>query len=101
MFGRCASGGYAEYATAAAGQIAKKPEGVSHEEAAAIPVAGLTAWEALFATAKLEKGQTAVVAGAAGGVGHFACAVRQGGGRAGDRHRLERQPRLRFGTRSG
>ena len=71
VFGRCASGGYAEYATAAAGQIAKKPEGVSHEEAAAIPVAGLTAWEALFATAKLEKGQTAVVAGAAGGVGHF------------------------------
>jgi NADPH:quinone reductase-like Zn-dependent oxidoreductase len=71
VFGRSASGGYAEYATAVAGQIAKKPDGVSHEEAAAIPVAGLTAWEALFATAKLEKDQTAVVAGAAGGVGHF------------------------------
>lgn len=52
--------------------IAKKPSGVSHEQAAAIPVAGLTAWQALFDRGGLERGQTVLVAGAAGGVGHFA-----------------------------
>jgi NADPH:quinone reductase-like Zn-dependent oxidoreductase len=67
-----ARGGYAEFATAAAGRLAKKPSGVSHEQAAAIPVAGLTAWQALFDRGHLESGQTALVAGAAGGVGHFA-----------------------------
>lgn len=72
VFGISGSGGYAEYATASAAMIAKKPEGVSHEQAAAIPVAGLTAWQALFDRAGLEGGQTALVAGAAGGVGHFA-----------------------------
>jgi NADPH:quinone reductase-like Zn-dependent oxidoreductase len=72
VFGISASGGYAEYATASATTIAKKPEGVSHEQAAAIPVAGLTAWQALFDRAGLEAGQTALVAGAGGGVGHFA-----------------------------
>ena len=72
VFGFSASGGYAEYSTASAMAIAKKPEGLSHEEAAAIPVAGLTAWQALFDRGGLGRGQTAVVAGAAGGVGHFA-----------------------------
>ena len=45
---------------------------MSHEQAAAIPVAGLTAWQALFDRGRLEGGQTALIAGAAGGVGHFA-----------------------------
>jgi NADPH:quinone reductase-like Zn-dependent oxidoreductase len=72
VFGISASGGYAEYSTASAAMIAKKPEDVSHEQAAAIPVAGLTAWQALFDRAGLQSGQTALVAGAAGGVGHFA-----------------------------
>jgi NADPH:quinone reductase-like Zn-dependent oxidoreductase len=72
VFGSSASGGYAEYSTASARVIAKKPEGVSHEQAAAIPVAGLTAWQALFDRAALVSGQSALVAGAAGGVGHFA-----------------------------
>jgi NADPH:quinone reductase-like Zn-dependent oxidoreductase len=72
VFGVVASGGYAEFATASAATIAKKPAGVSHEQAAAIPVAGLTAWQALFHRGSLERGQTALVAGAAGGVGHFA-----------------------------
>lgn len=72
VFGISASGGYAEYSTASAATIAKKPEGVSREQAAAIPVAGLTAWQALFDRAGLRGGQTALVAGAAGGVGHFA-----------------------------
>jgi NADPH:quinone reductase-like Zn-dependent oxidoreductase len=72
VFGRAASGAYAEYATASAASIAKKPAALSHEQAAAIPVAGLTAWQGLFDKADLERGQTALIAGAAGGVGHFA-----------------------------
>jgi NADPH:quinone reductase-like Zn-dependent oxidoreductase len=72
VFGLAASGSYAEFATASAATIAKKPAGVSHEQAAAIPVAGMTAWQALFDRGGLESGQTALIAGAAGGVGHFA-----------------------------
>jgi NADPH:quinone reductase-like Zn-dependent oxidoreductase len=72
VFGLAASGGYAEFATASAAVIAKKPAGLSHEQAAAIPVAGLTAWQALFDRGGLERGQAALVAGGAGGVGHFA-----------------------------
>jgi NADPH:quinone reductase-like Zn-dependent oxidoreductase len=71
-FGFVSGGAYAELAIAPAATIAKKPAGVSHEQAAAIPVAGLTAWQALFDRGGLESGQTALVAGAAGGVGHFA-----------------------------
>jgi NADPH:quinone reductase-like Zn-dependent oxidoreductase len=72
VFGRASSGSYAEFAVARAAQIASKPSGVSHEQAAAVPVAGGTAWEGLFDVGGLESGQTALIAGAAGGVGHFA-----------------------------
>lgn len=72
VFGSAASGGYAELTTASAEQIAKKPAGLSHEQAATIGVAGQTAWEALFDKAGLESGQTALISGGAGGVGHFA-----------------------------
>ncbi len=71
VFGMTASGAYAELATASAAAIARKPAAVSHEQAAAIPVAGMTAWQALFDRGGLERGQTALIAGAAGGVGHF------------------------------
>jgi len=72
VFGIAASGGYAEFAASPAGVVAKKPSGISHEQAAAIPVAGMTAWQALFDRGGLEAGQRALIAGAAGGVGHFA-----------------------------
>jgi NADPH:quinone reductase-like Zn-dependent oxidoreductase len=72
VFGMSASGAYAEYSTASAAAIARKPAGLSHEEAATIPVAGGTAWQALLDQGGLHSGQTALVAGAAGGVGHFA-----------------------------
>ncbi|TMK64400.1 MAG: NADP-dependent oxidoreductase [Actinobacteria bacterium] len=72
VFGWAASGGYADFATASADTIARKPDGVTHEQAAGIPVAGLTAWQALFDRGGLDAGQTALIAGAAGGVGHFA-----------------------------
>src|SRR5438067_2618101 len=74
VFGSSASGGYAEYSTASAGAITRKPEGVSHEQAAAILAAGLTAWQALFDRGGLASAQSALVAGAAGRVGHFAAA---------------------------
>jgi NADPH:quinone reductase-like Zn-dependent oxidoreductase len=67
-----ASGAYAEQAVAPAARVARLPAGLTHEQAAAIPVAGLTAWQALFDRARLKAGQTALIAGAAGGVGHFA-----------------------------
>jgi NADPH:quinone reductase-like Zn-dependent oxidoreductase len=72
VFGRASSGGYAQFAIAAVGEIASKPSGITHEQAAAIPVAGETAWQGLFDVGGLESGQTALISGAAGGVGHFA-----------------------------
>jgi NADPH:quinone reductase-like Zn-dependent oxidoreductase len=72
VFGFTVSGGYAERAICPAGAIAKKPAAITHEQAAAIPVAGLTAWQALFDRAGLAAGQSVLISGAAGGVGHFA-----------------------------
>jgi NADPH:quinone reductase-like Zn-dependent oxidoreductase len=72
VFGVASSGGYAEFATTPARLLAKKPPGVSHEQAAALPVGALTAWQALFDRGALQRGQTVLIAGAAGGVGHFA-----------------------------
>lgn len=65
-------GGYAEFAAAAAHSAARKPDALTWEQAAALPVAGMTAWQALFDRGGLEAGQTALIAGAAGGVGHLA-----------------------------
>ena len=67
-----AAGGYAEYVTAPSRQFARKPIGVTHTQAAAVPLAALTAWQALVDTAGLRAGQRVLVHAAAGGVGHFA-----------------------------
>jgi NADPH:quinone reductase-like Zn-dependent oxidoreductase len=67
-----AAGGYAEYVTAPSRQFARKPTGISHEQAAAVPLAALTAWQALVDTAHLRAGQRVLIHAAAGGVGHFA-----------------------------
>ncbi len=72
VFGIAPSGGYAQFATAPASIIAPKPAEITHEQGAAIPVGGLTAWQALFDHGQLQAGQTALIAGASGGVGHFA-----------------------------
>jgi NADPH:quinone reductase-like Zn-dependent oxidoreductase len=72
VLGVASSGGYAEFANVPASLIAKKPAGLSHEQAAALPVSGLTAWQALFDSGGLRAGMTALVAGGAGGVGHLA-----------------------------
>lgn len=67
-----AAGGYAEYVTAPARQFARKPSSLSHEEAAAVPLAALTAWQALTDTAHIRSGQRVLIHAAAGGVGHLA-----------------------------
>jgi NADPH:quinone reductase-like Zn-dependent oxidoreductase len=65
-------GGYAEYTVTNSSQAARKPKSIGFVEAASVPTAGLAAWQALFDTAGLERGQTVLVHGAAGGVGSFA-----------------------------
>src|SRR2546421_3040442 len=62
----------AEYVTIEARSLAPKPTTVDFIEAAAIPQAGLTSWQALFDHGHLESGQTVVIHGAAGGVGTMA-----------------------------
>ncbi|GAB7039859.1 MULTISPECIES: NADP-dependent oxidoreductase [Catenuloplanes] len=80
-------GGYAEFITAPVSDLARKPAGVDHVHAAAVPMAGLTAWQFLIDVGHdhpspfqahphrpvpLGPGTTVLVNGAAGGVGHFA-----------------------------
>ena len=65
-------GAYAEYALATAADVTAKPRSLDHIHTAALPHATLTAWFALFDMANLTKGQTVLIHGAAGGVGHVA-----------------------------
>ncbi|MFF3831906.1 NADP-dependent oxidoreductase [Streptomyces sp. NPDC002458] len=69
------AGGYAEYVAAPARHFAKIPAGLSFSEAAALPLAGLTAWQMLTEVAAAAPGQRVLVAGAAGGVGHLAVQI--------------------------
>jgi NADPH2:quinone reductase len=65
-------GGYAEYVTAPAADLAIVPEELDLLSAGALPLAALTAWQALFEVAELEAGQKILIHAGAGGVGHFA-----------------------------
>ena len=65
-------GSYAEFNAAPAAIVARKPAGLSFEEACAIPLAGGTAWEAVVRRLALRPGETVLIHGAAGGVGTFA-----------------------------
>lgn len=65
-------GAFAEYVVLPAAEVARKPKTLDHVHAAAVPLAALTAWQALFDTAQLRPGQTVLVHAGAGGVGHFA-----------------------------
>ncbi|MET9479498.1 NADP-dependent oxidoreductase [Streptomyces sp. NPDC006638] len=69
------AGAYAEYVTAPSRQFARKPATIDHDRAAAVPLAGLTAWQSLVDTAEVEAGQRVLVHAAAGGVGHFAVQI--------------------------
>ena len=65
-------GAQADYACVAEDALAIAPASLSATEAAAVPLAGLTAWQALFDQAGLQEGERVLVQGAAGGVGHLA-----------------------------
>ena len=85
----------AEYVTIEARSLAPKPTTVDFIEAAALPQAALTSWQALFDHGHLESGQTVVIHGAAGGVGSVAVQLARwagahviGTGRAGARQRV-------------
>ena len=65
-------GSYAEYHVAAENIVGKKPASLSHLEAASLSLVGGTAWEALVVRAALRVGETVLVHGGAGGVGHVA-----------------------------
>src|ERR1700712_3456360 len=66
------TGAYAEYAVAEATMIARKPDALSHIQAASVPVIGCTAYQMLFEHAGLQAGQTAVVLRGGGNVGAYA-----------------------------
>ena len=66
------TGAYAEYAVASAGMMAGRPESLSDEVAASVPVIAVTAWQALFEQARVGQGQTVLIHGAAGNVGAYA-----------------------------
>jgi NADPH:quinone reductase-like Zn-dependent oxidoreductase len=66
------AGSHAEYVTGPARAFAAKPGNVSHMQAAALPLAALTGWQALADTAQLSAGQRVLIHAAAGGVGHLA-----------------------------
>ncbi|MCV2394395.1 NADP-dependent oxidoreductase [Actinotalea sp. M2MS4P-6] len=69
------AGAYAEYVAAPARQLVRVPEGVGFVEAGAVPLAGLTAWQALTEVAGVRAGQRVLVQGAGGGVGHLAVQI--------------------------
>src|SRR5690242_19409582 len=66
------SGAYAEYAVPFAGKIGRKPQKLNFVEAASAPIVAVSAWQMLFDYAQVTRGQTALIAGAAGNVGAYA-----------------------------
>ncbi|MFG1945007.1 NADP-dependent oxidoreductase [Nonomuraea sp. NPDC048826] len=68
-------GAYAQYVTAPSRHFARKPRVVDHVRAAALPLAALTAWQALVDVAGLKGGQRVLIHAAAGGVGHLAVQI--------------------------
>lgn len=72
VFGEDFTGGYAEYAAVKAEALTIKPEGVSFEQAAAAPVAGLTALTGLRKVCNVKEGDKVLINGASGGVGSYA-----------------------------
>ena len=73
--GKTYRGTYAEYVVAPEKALAKKPKNLSHEEAAAVPLAALTAWQALLNQGRLKTGQRVLIHAGAGGVGVMAIQI--------------------------
>ncbi|MET8698808.1 NADP-dependent oxidoreductase [Kitasatospora sp. NPDC004723] len=74
FFPRAATG-YAEYIAVPSRQVARKPASLDHVQAAALPLAALTAWQGLVDAAGLAEGQRVLIHRAAGGVGHLAVQI--------------------------
>jgi len=72
VFALVRGGGYAEYVSFPAENAARKPQTLDFVQTASLPVAALTAWQALFDHAHLEAGQSVLIHAASGGVGHIA-----------------------------
>lgn len=70
--GQGGQGSYAEYALAATDRVAHIPDGLGFAEAAALPVAALTAWQGLFDRGGVKAGQRVMIHGGSGGLGSFA-----------------------------
>lgn len=75
VFGEIGSGAFAEYAVAKERALVPKPKGITFEQAAAVPMAGLTALQGLRDVGGLAAGQRVIVNGASGGVGTFAVQI--------------------------
>lgn len=73
-------GSYAEFTVAAADIVARKPRSIDWAEAAAIPLAGGTAWEAVVRRLRLRPGETVLIHGGSGGVGSFAVQMARASG---------------------
>jgi NADPH:quinone reductase-like Zn-dependent oxidoreductase len=74
-FGRKGLGGFAEYVCASQDGLARKPANLSFEDAAAVPVAGITALQGLRDHGGIQRGQKVLIDGASGGVGTFAVQI--------------------------
>jgi NADPH:quinone reductase-like Zn-dependent oxidoreductase len=74
------SGGYAEYAVIPVNALALKPKSLTFEQAAGVPIAAETAYRSLHESARLQKGQTVLIHGAAGGVGSSAVQIAKAAG---------------------
>jgi NADPH:quinone reductase-like Zn-dependent oxidoreductase len=75
VYGTCESGSFAEYAAAPQRQLAPKPANLSFQQAAVVPVSGMTALRAVRDSARVQDGQRVMVIGAGGGVGSFAVQI--------------------------
>ncbi len=69
------AGAYAEYLAVPSRQLARRPLGIDHAHAAALPLVGLTAWHSLVDTADVQAGQRVLIHGGGGGVGHLAIQI--------------------------
>lgn len=77
VFGQGSNGTYAEFVSIHKYFAVKKPKNINFEQAASIPLAGLTAYRALVSSGALKEGAPAFIAGGAGGVGSFAIQLAQ------------------------
>lgn len=75
VFGRRGTSGFAEYVCVTEKPIALKPANLSFEQAAAVPVAGVTALQSIRDTGKIQAGQKVLINGASGGVGTFSVQI--------------------------